>query len=63
MRAMGLYPTEGVLGIEMAGTVSEVGADVSDLKPGDRVFGIAPSAFASQVVVPRAFLATTPDSL
>ena len=63
MRAMGLYPTEGVLGIEMAGTVAEVGSAVTDLKPGQRVFGIAPSAFASQVVVPRDFLAPTPDSL
>ncbi|MBN9416429.1 hypothetical protein ABS71_00090 [bacterium SCN 62-11] len=63
MRAMGLYPTEGVLGIEMAGTVTEVGPEVTDLKVGQRVFGIAPSAFASQVVVPRAFLAVTPDSL
>jgi acyl transferase domain-containing protein/NADPH:quinone reductase-like Zn-dependent oxidoreductase len=63
MRAMGLYPTEGVLGIEMAGTVTEVGAAVSDLKPGQRVFGIAPSAFASQVVVARDFLTTTPDNL
>ena len=63
MRAMGLYPTEGVLGIEAAGTVSEVGSAVTDLKPGQRVFGIAPSAFASQVVVPRDFLALTPESL
>ncbi len=63
MRALGLYPTEGVLGIEMAGTVSEVGSRVSDLKPGDRVMGIAPSAFASQVVVPRSFLVATPESL
>ena len=63
MRAMGLYPTEGVLGIEMAGVVSEVGSQVSDLKPGQRVFGIAPSAFASQVTVPRDFLAPTPDNL
>ncbi|MBS2038799.1 SDR family NAD(P)-dependent oxidoreductase [bacterium] len=63
MRAMGLYPTEGVLGIEMAGSVIEVGPGVIDLQPGQRVFGIAPSAFASQVVVPREFLALTPSSL
>jgi acyl transferase domain-containing protein/NADPH:quinone reductase-like Zn-dependent oxidoreductase/aryl carrier-like protein len=63
MRAMGLYPTEGVLGIEAAGTVSQVGSAVSDLKVGQRVFGIAPSAFASQVVVPREFLALTPEKL
>ncbi len=63
MRALGLYPTEGVLGIEMAGTVSEVGSEVRDLKPGDRVMGIAPAAFASQVVVPRAFVVKTPKSL
>ncbi|MBX3165805.1 MAG: type I polyketide synthase [Candidatus Eremiobacteraeota bacterium] len=63
MRAMGLYPTEGVLGIEMAGTVSEIGSEVSDLEPGQRVFGIAPSAFASQVVLPRDFLVPTPAQL
>lgn len=63
MRALGLYPTEGVLGIEVAGVVSEVGSAVGDLAPGDRVMGIAPSAFASQVVVPRAFLVKTPQSL
>lgn len=63
MRALGLYPTEGVLGIEMAGIVSEVGAQVQDLKVGDRVMGIAPAAFASQVTVPREFLVPTPDGL
>ena len=63
MRALGLYPTEGVLGIEMAGTVREVGAEVKDLQPGDRVMGIAPAAFASQVTVPRAFVVKTPESL
>jgi acyl transferase domain-containing protein/NAD(P)-dependent dehydrogenase (short-subunit alcohol dehydrogenase family)/aryl carrier-like protein len=63
MRALGLYPTEGVLGIEMAGTVQEVGSEVDDLKPGDRVMGIAPGAFSSQVVVPRSFLVPTPEVL
>jgi len=63
MRALGLYPTEGVLGIEMAGTVSEVGSEVSDLEVGSRVMGIAPAAFSSQVVVPRAYLVPTPDKL
>ncbi|MBI3928665.1 MAG: type I polyketide synthase [Armatimonadetes bacterium] len=63
MRALGLYPTEGVLGIEMAGTVADVGSEVGDLKPGDRVMGIAPGAFASQVVVPRSFLVPRPAEL
>ncbi|MFN8607673.1 MAG: type I polyketide synthase [Vulcanimicrobiota bacterium] len=63
MRAMGLYPTEGVLGIEMAGTITEVGSGVSSFQVGQRVFGIAPSAFASQVVVPHQFLAGTPSNL
>ncbi len=62
MRALGLYPTEGVLGIEMAGTVTEAGSE-SGFHPGDRVMGIAPSAFASQVVVPKEFLTNTPSSL
>lgn len=63
MRALGLYPTEGQLGIEMAGTVTGLGANVTDLKIGDRVFGIAPGAFASQVQVPRDFLVATPNGL
>lgn len=63
MRALGLYPTEGVLGIEMAGTVAEVGSQVGDLQPGQRVMGIAPAAFASSVVVPRAFVVPTSGKL
>ncbi len=63
MRALGLYPTEGVLGIEMAGTVAEVGSGVTDLKAGDRVMGIAPSAFASHVTLPRAYIVKTPAGL
>ncbi|MHB2015736.1 MAG: type I polyketide synthase [Candidatus Xenobia bacterium] len=52
MRAVGLYPTEGLLGIEMAGRV--VGT-------GERVMGIAPGAFASHVSVPKALVVPTPE--
>lgn len=40
-------------GMEGAGTISAVGADVSTWKPGDRViFGVRPGAFAEYVRVP-----------
>ncbi|HYM29587.1 MAG TPA: SDR family NAD(P)-dependent oxidoreductase, partial [Steroidobacteraceae bacterium] len=52
MRAAGLnfrdvYPGEaGPLGMEGAGVVTEVGSGVTQLRPGDRVMGIFPAAFA-----------------
>eukprot|EP00971_Amphidinium_carterae_P068491 1356014-Amphidinium_carterae.1 len=41
-RVMGLYPGDpGNPGGDCAGTVCNTGADVTDLRPGDDVFGIA----------------------
>ncbi|MCS6854124.1 MAG: SDR family NAD(P)-dependent oxidoreductase, partial [Elioraea sp.] len=58
MWAQGLLPEDLIadgfagptLGMECAGTITAVGADVAGLKPGDRVMAFAPSAFASHAV-------------
>src|SRR5579871_6167575 len=41
------------LGLEWAGEVVEVGANVGDLKPGDRVMGSGAGAFAEYVSADR----------
>ena len=54
--------TGAVMGLEWAGEVAEVGANVDDLKPGDRVMGSGAEAFAEYalsdrgrvLVIPRA---------
>ncbi|HUE30548.1 MAG TPA: zinc-binding dehydrogenase, partial [Verrucomicrobiae bacterium] len=60
MYAMGLLPDEAVengfcgpaLGMELAGVVAAVGAEVSELAVGDEVMAIAPGAFATRVRTP-----------
>jgi NADPH:quinone reductase-like Zn-dependent oxidoreductase len=55
--AMGLRrPRNPVPGRDVAGVVSEVGADVVGFVPGDEVYGVAPGSFAEYAV-------TTPDKL
>lgn len=56
-------PTQPVLGVDMAGTVVEVGADVTDLTPGDEVFGGARGAFAEYTVAKATGLARRPQGL
>ena len=52
------------LGSEAAGTVSAVGADVRDLKSGDRVaYAMVRGAYAEQVVVPAAMVVRVPDAV
>jgi NADPH:quinone reductase-like Zn-dependent oxidoreductase len=60
---MGLRrPKERVLGSDFAGTVQAVGKDVTDLKPGDEVFGARGGALAEFVSV-RTGVAKKPASL
>ncbi|MBM3642824.1 MAG: NADPH:quinone oxidoreductase family protein [Alphaproteobacteria bacterium] len=50
-----------VPGLEGAGTIHEVGADVSDWRVGDRaIFGAKPGAFAEYVAVPARALTRAP---
>src|SRR5450759_5614144 len=63
----GLYPVQlpSGLGGEAAGVVEEVGAGVTDLKPGDRVaYGNAPiGAYTEARLIPADRLLKLPDSV
>jgi NADPH:quinone reductase len=63
----GVYPSQlpSGLGGEGAGVVEEVGSDVTDLKPGDRVaYGAAPiGAYAEARLIPADRLIKLPDSI
>jgi len=56
-------PKARVRGLAFAGRVSAVGADVTDLRPGDDVFGSADGAFAEFVRAPRSALVRLPASI
>jgi NADPH:quinone reductase-like Zn-dependent oxidoreductase len=58
-----LRPKRAVPGMALAGRVEAVGAKVNTLRPGDEVFGDAPSgAFAEYAVVPAERLAHKPTT-
>jgi len=60
----GLYkaPAPVTLGNEGAGTVEAVGAEVTDVKPGDRVaYAMARGSYAEFAVVPSSMLVKIPD--
>ncbi|MET9112212.1 SDR family NAD(P)-dependent oxidoreductase, partial [Streptomyces zhihengii] len=59
--ALGLYPQDAPLGAEAAGVVLETGADVTDLAPGDRVFGIVMDSFGPVAVAHAGLLARMPE--
>ncbi len=61
-------PRHGVRGADVAGTVSQAGANVTDLRPGDEVFGscgglVAGGAFAEYARAPRGTVAPKPATL
>ncbi|AOR29815.1 hypothetical protein BFF78_00780 [Streptomyces fodineus] len=61
--ALGMYPGEAPLGSEAAGVVLEVGSGVTDLAPGDRVFGLITDAFGPVAVADRRTIAPMPAGL
>lgn len=68
MQKKGLYPPpEGaspILGLEMAGIVTEVGTDVDGWTPGDRVFGLLPGGgYAQKVAIPAGMAMKIPASM
>jgi NADPH:quinone reductase-like Zn-dependent oxidoreductase len=56
-------PKGRVLGLDFAGRVEEVGANVSGLQPGDEVFGAHTGAFAEYVSAPENSMAPKPANL
>lgn len=56
-------PKASVRGLAFAGRVAAVGSAVTDLRPGDDVFGSADGAFAEFVLAPRSALVRLPASL
>lgn len=67
MKALGIYPGNPVdlkwFGDDFSGTVVKVGRNVTDLKPGDNVVGMAPYCFRSYVTVHRNMVFRKPDSM
>lgn len=69
MQTRGMYPAppdapQDIPGLEVAGEIDEVGAGVTELAIGDRVFGVVSGgAYAESVVVPARTLARMPKAL
>ncbi|WP_394620320.1 type I polyketide synthase [Lentzea sp. JNUCC 0626] len=62
MNVLGMYPGDaGLMGLEGAGVVLEVGSGVTDLVPGDRVMGMFAAAFAPVAVADRRQICLIPD--
>ena len=62
LNVLGMYPGDaGLLGLEGAGVVLEVGAGVADLAPGDRVMGMFTGAFGPVAVADRRLVARVPE--
>ncbi|WP_415840290.1 type I polyketide synthase [Nocardiopsis gilva] len=60
--ALGMYPGGGTIGCEGAGVVTETGADVAGLRPGDRVMGLFDGAFGPTAVTDGRRLTKVPDA-
>jgi NADPH:quinone reductase-like Zn-dependent oxidoreductase len=56
-------PRNPVPGRDVAGTVEQVGSQVTRFRPGDKVFGVAPGSFAEYAVTQEDRLAQMPDNL
>jgi len=61
LNVLGMYPGDaGLLGLEAAGVVLEVGADVTGVQPGDRVMGLFSGAFGPVAVTDQRLVAPIP---
>ncbi len=58
-----LKPKNTSLGVDLAGRVEAVGRNVTQFKPGDEVFGVAPGAFAEYACAAENKLALKPANL
>ncbi|MCO5249214.1 MAG: SDR family NAD(P)-dependent oxidoreductase [Chitinophagales bacterium] len=67
MSALGIYPGKvkgfGTLGIECVGVVEAVGKDVTHLRVGDRVMGMAYHTMTSDLAVKASLLRRIPDKM
>ena len=67
LKALALYPGDApdarIFGDEVSGIVSAVGADVTRVKPGDRVFGLAVFGLATQTIARSSDVRRIPDNL
>ncbi|MEQ8281588.1 MAG: SDR family NAD(P)-dependent oxidoreductase [Parvibaculum sp.] len=71
MYALGVLPEEALeagfagpsVGMEASGIVTDVGADVTNIRPGDEVLCFAPHCFDSHVVTPASAAAIKPAQL
>ncbi|HJT80339.1 MAG TPA: SDR family NAD(P)-dependent oxidoreductase, partial [Chthoniobacterales bacterium] len=67
LKALALYPGEApdarIFGDEVAGIVSAVGSQVSHVKPGDRVFGLAVFGLATQTIARGGDVCRIPNDL
>ncbi len=62
MNVLGMYPGDaGIMGLEGAGVVLEVGSGVDDLAVGDRVMGMVDAAFGPVVIADRRKVCPIPD--
>jgi NADPH:quinone reductase-like Zn-dependent oxidoreductase len=58
-----LKPKRNIPGLDMAGTVAEVGKNVTEFQPGDKVFGEASRAFAEYASVTAESITKKPKSV
>ncbi|HEV2218090.1 MAG TPA: NAD(P)-dependent alcohol dehydrogenase [Candidatus Dormibacteraeota bacterium] len=58
-----VLPKTGIPGTDIAGTVDSVGSGVTQLRPGDEVFGWCTGAFAEYVCAPEAQFVSKPANI
>jgi acyl transferase domain-containing protein/D-arabinose 1-dehydrogenase-like Zn-dependent alcohol dehydrogenase/acyl carrier protein len=64
LNVLGLYPGDpGPVGGDFAGVVTEIGPDVPDFRPGQRVFGVMLGSMASLINVPMQLITRVPDRI